>query len=93
MTRKDVEGAILSTLVIKNRQSLSYAIDNIMKLAEDDKGEAKKAVAIVEFSGNDRISQLKKHIEMLKGGVQEIMDDSDEGTKSFCKKLLDTSED
>jgi len=35
MTRKDIEGAILSTLVIQNRQSLKYAIDNIMKLSEN----------------------------------------------------------
>ena len=72
MTRKDIEGAILSTLVIQNRQSLKYAIDNIMKLAE----------------------KSDKRIKKLEDGVSEVLTYSDEHfTKSFCKKLLDSSED
>ncbi len=36
MTRKDIEGAILSTLVIKNKGSLKYAVDNIVRLSDND---------------------------------------------------------
>ena len=36
MTRKDIEGAILSTIVVSNKPGLKYAIDNIIKLAEKD---------------------------------------------------------
>ena len=36
MTRDDIKGAILSTLVIKNKGSLKYAIDNVEKLSKKD---------------------------------------------------------